>query len=444
MASSKTKSQDTLQNTAKKSRARAPPSLTKAKNNSISRNNRADRALSATSPSPASSFLGNGVQLQSPRWKSPLNFSSPNPIFVTILISSGLSSETPISPPQQTFVIHLAAIYMYSSTLSRIFTSPNLDSSSTLTHTITNIAAGTFGLFVNWLYFQTFEHTDKRQPSVKEFARLWILGQEYGVPKLQNQAITILEQITRQLAAYEGMRKLRGVFDLAYSPDFGSYNVGMTQLKQLAVDTVLDFSKNVLDLQGLPEGMKSDITAVLMTHFQGLPSEQRGPTRKSGGYLVDESKPVEVEDEGFEDCEAQANSNNVEVKNEENFKDKEGVHGTREEIATALSGKNEFLGSSSTSGVCMELEFNIEGLNKGEDGSETSSWKTAKDGEDRAKGRNGGKRELRDSFEKILEENLENNRKEDQDEWDAMSVDRKEIAKRVYQTNENGARLCTE
>lgn len=248
---------------------------------------------------------------------------------------------------------------------------------------------------------------------------------------MQNHAITVLERITKQLAAHEGVEKLRGVFDLAYSPAFGNDKVGMTQLKQLAVDTVLNFSKNGLNLQGLPEGMKSDITAVLMAHFQGLPSEQRVPTRNSGGYLVDESEPIEGEDEGDENGEAETNGKHVGVKNKENIENGEGVHGAKEETATAPGRENGFAGLSGTGDASMEVEQHINEVKKGGDGSETLSWKTAADGEDRAKERNGWNRELKNGFETILEEVLEKQRKEDRDEWDAISVDNKETPKRV-------------
>jgi hypothetical protein len=57
-----------------------------------------------------------------------------------------------------------------------------------------DIEADTFGLFVNWLYTQKIERADDTNLTAEELGKLWILGQRFIIPQLQNKAMSILCQ----------------------------------------------------------------------------------------------------------------------------------------------------------------------------------------------------------------------------------------------------------
>jgi hypothetical protein len=51
-----------------------------------------------------------------------------------------------------------------------------------------------FGIFVNWLYMQTIINEEGQLPSCENCINLWILADRLLVPKLQNDALTALDQ----------------------------------------------------------------------------------------------------------------------------------------------------------------------------------------------------------------------------------------------------------
>ena len=112
---------------------------------------------------------------------------------ITIVITS---SENPLS--LQRFDVHEKLLYYYSSFF--VQKSKRVESSLDANPepiTLQDVDPSTFGLFCNWIYYQKIRNEQGSVPGLLELARLWVLGEQFQVPALQNAAMNkIREEIT--------------------------------------------------------------------------------------------------------------------------------------------------------------------------------------------------------------------------------------------------------
>ncbi|RDL42159.1 uncharacterized protein BP5553_02138 [Venustampulla echinocandica] len=301
-------------------------------------------AKAASTPPIPPSLIPQGHQK-----RSPLNFSTPNPTFVTVYAGA--------LPNTQVFVLHKSAITHYSPVFAKILSSalpsnptnvanaatttrilatsqapkaatadpgsiPSRNSSTILSTPITlsttqitmeaihlpTVSASVFGLFTNWLYFQELPPPTPpdQLPDPLELTELWIFGSTYLIPSLQNTAILPLIYLLSHhdliFGNLEGlgdfrMSKLKTFCDLAYSESIviGRDEVQRgdrkRQLKQLAVDSVLRYIAKgiaVADwVPDFPKAMVVDFTTEMVRCVEGLPKLAKGVIgSRDKSYLV--------------------------------------------------------------------------------------------------------------------------------------------------------------
>jgi hypothetical protein len=76
------------------------------------------------------------------------------------------------------------------------------------------VEGGIFGIFANWLYSQTIEDEDSKAPSADQLIQLWVLADRLLVPRLQNQAMAVLDNQRRENAP--GSRPSSTSYNFAY------------------------------------------------------------------------------------------------------------------------------------------------------------------------------------------------------------------------------------
>jgi hypothetical protein len=125
-----------------------------------------------------------------------------------------------------------------------------------------------FGIFVYWLYHRKIPTQTARLADIDlvHLAKLWILGDRFLVPALQNNAICRMHTIIGE-GRLEGFQEL---ITIAYN-----YREGHNEMTKLAFWTVVTedqaFFDKIWQGSGFPPAMALEVMKVLKTHHEVLP-----------------------------------------------------------------------------------------------------------------------------------------------------------------------------
>ena len=113
---------------------------------------------------------------------------------------------------EQAFLVYKEFICYYSPFFDAAFNG-SFEEGKTQSIDIDDVRPAVFGLFVNWLYTQKVTH-DEDNATMRNLVDLWILGDRYLVPRLQNQTLVALDQ--RRVKS----REMIGIYNRLYEETF--------------------------------------------------------------------------------------------------------------------------------------------------------------------------------------------------------------------------------
>jgi len=204
---------------------------------------------------------------------------NPQPV-VTILVSSKPASKDSSEvkkaatvanqrtggPSSRLFTIHKDFLCFYSPFFASAFNGPYKEG-KTQTMTLFEIDLESFGMFVYWLYQRKLPtHTvDFEDVDLVYLANIWILGDRFLIPSLQNNAAFRIHTIINE-GKLEGFQEF---IQIAYG-----YREGHNELAKLAVWTVIKEDQAIFDAiwqeSGFPPALALEIMRLLKTHYEGL------------------------------------------------------------------------------------------------------------------------------------------------------------------------------
>ncbi|KAN0116934.1 hypothetical protein V8E51_002911 [Hyaloscypha variabilis] len=171
------------------------------------------------------------------------------------------------SPDRKKFTIHKDFICFYSPFFASAFNGPYKEGQTQIM-SLYEIDPEVFGIFVYWLYHRKLPTHTARLGHVDlvHLAKLWILGDRFLAPALQNNAICRMHTIIGE-GRLEGFEEL---VTMAYN-----YREGHNEMTKLAVWTVVTedqaFFDKIWQGSGFPPAMALEVMKVLKTHYEGLP-----------------------------------------------------------------------------------------------------------------------------------------------------------------------------
>lgn len=112
--------------------------------------------------------------------------SNPSPL-VTVKVEDYPGSEI-----MTTFTVHKNFICFYSGFFDKAFNG-GFSGGHTQVMTLKETNPETFGIFCTWVYTQNLMDECNNQVGLLDLIRLWIFGDKYFIPKLQNQVIDDLD-----------------------------------------------------------------------------------------------------------------------------------------------------------------------------------------------------------------------------------------------------------
>ncbi|CAG8951813.1 hypothetical protein HYFRA_00005617 [Hymenoscyphus fraxineus] len=139
-----------------------------------------DPSVTIIESSLLSKFFNQKDQQQTP------SLELPQPLVTVHLMWLGVEPRT--------YLIHKNIICKYSPFFEAAFNS-NFKEGETQRMELWEKSGDTFGIFVNWLYKQKIVDENGWVTSAETLIDLWLLAQRFLVPQLQNQALTLLENI---------------------------------------------------------------------------------------------------------------------------------------------------------------------------------------------------------------------------------------------------------
>jgi len=155
----------------------------------------------------------------------------------------------------------------------------------TQTMTLKHAEAPVFGLLVHWLYYQNVK-PDKESGSLMRWSKLWMLGREYLIYKLQNDSMATIYNYLVNFSPITGRvdkKSFKDFIKYLYKNDLEG-----TPLRQITVDQVasqIPSSQWASWRDDIPQAMWFDITIALKTRIEnGYAHDQRSLNR----YLVAE------------------------------------------------------------------------------------------------------------------------------------------------------------
>jgi hypothetical protein len=112
---------------------------------------------------------------------------------VTIILSSkpqaaDASTVAPVQPQKHNLHIHKYYIYYYSPFFDAAF-NRNFKEGQTQTMEFDDVDVTAFGVLSGWLYTQDISDSEGKLPDLTTLGRVWILGDRFLIPKLQNMAM---------------------------------------------------------------------------------------------------------------------------------------------------------------------------------------------------------------------------------------------------------------
>jgi hypothetical protein len=186
-------------------------------------------------------------------------YSTPQPI-VTIAITS---SSDPLV--KQKFNIHKNILCYY----SRYFTAelndgnPSLEGNPELI-TLTDVQTSTFGLFLNWIYYQKIRDEEGELPGLIDLAKLWAFGQRFEITALQNTTMDHIRDEVQYPTEFESF------IHFAYEMEGDGNELRRLAIARLAW-TLPDSFKEIL--RGLPCQAQMDLILELKSQRDAVPIE---------------------------------------------------------------------------------------------------------------------------------------------------------------------------
>jgi hypothetical protein len=112
---------------------------------------------------------------------------------VTIILSSkpepaDASNMTSVQPQNHNLLIHKDYICYYSPFFDAAFNG-NFQEGQTQTIEFHDVDVTAFGVLSDWLYTQKITDSEDKLPDLTTLGRVWILGDRFLIPKLQNMAM---------------------------------------------------------------------------------------------------------------------------------------------------------------------------------------------------------------------------------------------------------------
>ncbi|TVY44556.1 hypothetical protein LOCC1_G003358 [Lachnellula occidentalis] len=94
---------------------------------------------------------------------------------------------------KQEFLVYKEFICYYSPVFAAAFNG-NFEESANQSIDIVDVSPRVFGLFINWLYTQNVVQDQDNAPTTGVLGDLWLLGDRFLIPRLQNETLVALEQ----------------------------------------------------------------------------------------------------------------------------------------------------------------------------------------------------------------------------------------------------------
>jgi hypothetical protein len=187
-------------------------------------------------------------------------------------------------PSSRLFTIHKDFLCFYSPFFASAFNGPYKEG-KTQTMILDEIDLEAFGMFVYWLYQRKLPtHTvDFEDVDLVHLANIWILGDRFLIPSLQNNAACRIHTLINE-GKLEDFQEFIGI---AYG-----YRDGLNELAKLAVWTVIKEDQVVFDAiwqeSGFPPAMALEIMRLLKTHYEVLICVKKLPMPPSDTFKVKE------------------------------------------------------------------------------------------------------------------------------------------------------------
>jgi hypothetical protein len=189
-------------------------------------------------------------------------------------------------PAVKKFTIHKDFICFYSPFFTSAFNGPYKEG-QTQSMTLYEVDPEVFGMFVYWIYNRKLPNTTEGSELVNllHLAKLWVLGDRFLIPSLQNKAIFRIHTIINEGRVCKFMEFM----NLAYN-----YREGHNQLAKMAAWTIAwghkDFFDGVYKQGGFPAAMAIDVMTVLKEHHEGLAENLRLKMPENQQFAVKEYK----------------------------------------------------------------------------------------------------------------------------------------------------------
>lgn len=188
-----------------------------------------------------------------------MNDSTPQPI-VTIAVTN---SDNPLAI--QKFNIHQNILCHYSDFFAKKLTSAERSLEvNTETITLEDVNPSTFGLFLNWIYYQKIRNEQGKRPGLIELAKLWALGEQFEMASLQNATMDLIRDEVAYPTEFESF--IHFAYELESEED---------ELKRLAIArlawTLPEPFKDILGR--LPAEAQVDLIMELKSQRDAVPKE---------------------------------------------------------------------------------------------------------------------------------------------------------------------------
>jgi hypothetical protein len=193
--------------------------------------------------------------------------------FVTLTIGPESSA--------QKFVVHKSLISHFSPVFSAAFSSSFVEG-KTQSMTLTDVETQPFGLLIHWMYQQEIE--GGKGGDIVQLAKLWLLGERFLIPKLQNEAMELLYEMIEPISTPQMQELLTLVYETKV--DFPLKKIVMQRFIRLPPGNLQQWFKF------FPAGMLEDITMAFANHVDALPVGYKifkGPLEK---YHVEQERTM--------------------------------------------------------------------------------------------------------------------------------------------------------
>ena len=148
--------------------------------------------------------------------------------------------------------------------------------------TLTDVEIQPFGLLIHWMYQQEIE--GGKDGDIVQLAKLWLLGERFLIPKLQNEAMDLLYELTEPISPVQMMQLIALVYETKV--DFPLRRLVLQRFTRLPPNNLQQW------FEFFPEGMLADVAMAFANHVDGLPAIHKIPKGPVEKYHVEEERAI--------------------------------------------------------------------------------------------------------------------------------------------------------